>query len=78
MAERIDVCFHPFRFGSMQAKQLAVQMEPEKIDVSSYLINASKKRGSMEENRNWLNGDSIAIIIAGRYVLLLSTLRGCC
>lgn len=42
------------------------QMEPEKVDVSSHLIEASRKKGSLEEDRRWLNGDSIAIIIAGR------------
>lgn len=41
-------------------------MEPEKVDVSSFLIEASRKNDSVDQDRPWLNGDSIAIIIAGR------------
>ena len=40
-------------------------MQPERADVSSYLIEASHNANSIEEDRRWLNGDAIAIIIAG-------------
>lgn len=43
-------------------------MEPDRLDVSSYLIDASIKNNTLEQDRHWLNGDSIAIIIAGRLV----------
>ena len=38
-------------------------------DVSHWLIEASRKKGSLEADRNWLNGDAVTIIIAGRYIL---------
>lgn len=44
-------------------------MKVDRTDVSSWLIAASVENNSLERDRNWLNGDSIAIIIAGRYVL---------
>lgn len=44
-----------------------MQMKVETPDVSHWLINASLKRGSLEADREWLNGDAITIIIAGRY-----------
>lgn len=47
-------------------------MEVDTLDVSHWLINASLKRGSLEADREWLNGDAVTIIIAGRYVNLLS------
>ncbi|KAH8901372.1 cytochrome P450 [Thozetella sp. PMI_491] len=34
-------------------------------DVSHWLIDASLKRGSLEADREWLNGDAVTIIIAG-------------
>ena len=40
-------------------------MQPERTDIFSYLIEASQNENSNEENRRWLNGDAIAIIIAG-------------
>lgn len=40
-------------------------MKPERSDVSSYLIDASIRKGTIEQDKRWLNGDSIAIIIAG-------------
>jgi len=49
-------------------------MEPENIDVSSHLIAASKETATIEADRPWLNGDAIAIIIAGRFVHLLCLL----
>lgn len=42
-------------------------MKVETLDVSHWLIDASRKNGSLETDREWLNGDAIAIIIAGRY-----------
>lgn len=35
----------------------------------SHLIAASYKDSSIEADMNWLNGDSLAIVIAGRYDL---------
>ncbi|KAI0109866.1 cytochrome P450 [Daldinia grandis] len=37
----------------------------EKPDVSHWLIEASLEKGSLEADREWLNGDAITIIIAG-------------
>lgn len=44
---------------------MAPQMVPERPDVSTHLIGASQKANTLEEDRHWLNGDAIAIIIAG-------------
>jgi cytochrome P450 len=40
-------------------------MKVDKPDVSSWLIEASKKNNSLVADSRWLNGDAIAIIIAG-------------
>ncbi|KAK6957361.1 hypothetical protein Daesc_000145 [Daldinia eschscholtzii] len=37
----------------------------ERPDVSHWLIEASLEKGSLEADREWLNGDAITIIIAG-------------
>lgn len=42
------------------------QMKGVLPGVSYWLIDASVKRGTLEADREWLNGDAIAIIIAGR------------
>lgn len=42
-----------------------IAMKVDRPDVSSWLIAASVENNSLERDRNWLNGDSIAIIIAG-------------
>jgi hypothetical protein len=39
-------------------------MEGDKADVSHWLIDASKKTNTMIEDRDWLNGDAVTIIIA--------------
>lgn len=44
-------------------------MDVERPDVSHWLIDAARKKGSLEEDREWLNGDAVTIIIAGRSVL---------
>lgn len=46
-------------------------MKIQKPDVSHWLIDASLKRGSLEADREWLNGDSVTIVIAGRFVSLI-------
>jgi hypothetical protein len=42
-------------------------MAAAKPDVSHWLIEASRKTNSLEKDREWLNGDAVTIIIAGRY-----------
>ncbi|CRG88390.1 hypothetical protein PISL3812_05420 [Talaromyces islandicus] len=42
-----------------------LEMAPENADISHHLISASMARGTIGQDRPWLNGDSIAIIIAG-------------
>ncbi|OCL13438.1 cytochrome P450 [Glonium stellatum] len=42
-----------------------IQMTAAKPDVSHWLIEASRKRNSLEKDREWLNGDAVTIIIAG-------------
>ena len=37
--------------------------------ISSWLIEGSKKNNSLERDRFWLDGDSVALIVAGRQVL---------
>lgn len=49
-------------------ERIIAQVNLEKFnkpDVSYWLIDASLKQGSLEADRSWLNGDAIAIIIAG-------------
>ena len=41
-------------------------MHADKLDVSHWLIEASKKNNTLEKDRPWLNGDAVTIIIAGR------------
>lgn len=43
-------------------------MDVERPDVSHWLIDAALKKGSLEADREWLNGDAVTIIIAGRSV----------
>lgn len=38
------------------------------VQISSWLIDDSKKKDSLEKDRFWLNGDSVALIVAGRQV----------
>lgn len=40
------------------------------VQISSWLIDRSKKNNSVKQDRLWLNGDSVALIVAGRQVLL--------
>ncbi|KAL9062619.1 MAG: hypothetical protein Q9161_009778 [Pseudevernia consocians] len=42
-----------------------IEMHGGQFDLSYWLIDASIKAGSIEEDRHWLNGDAIASIIAG-------------
>ncbi|KAK3374770.1 cytochrome P450 [Podospora didyma] len=42
-----------------------INMKVSKPDVSHWLIDASIKKGSLEADREWLNGDAVTIIIAG-------------
>ena len=36
--------------------------------ISSWLIDGSKRNNSLKQDRFWLNGDSVALIVAGRLV----------
>ncbi len=45
---------------------LDFQMTTIKHDVSHWLIDASKSANTLEQDREWLNGDAVTIIIAGR------------
>ena len=36
--------------------------------ISSWLIEGSQRNNSLEQDRPWLNGDSVALIVAGRLV----------
>ena len=42
--------------------------------ISSFLIGGSEKN-SLEQDHFWLNGDSVALIVAGRQVLLTNSSR---
>ncbi|KAI1740506.1 cytochrome P450, partial [Xylaria scruposa] len=42
-----------------------IQARVDRQDVSHWLIEASVKRGSLEADREWLNGDAVTIIVAG-------------
>lgn len=42
-----------------------IEMKGRRHDVSHWLIDASLKRGSLNADREWLNGDAVTIIIAG-------------
>ncbi|KAI0869988.1 cytochrome P450 [Hypoxylon argillaceum] len=42
-----------------------IKAKVDRPDVSHWLIDASLKRGSLEADREWLNGDAVTIIIAG-------------
>ncbi|OAK99157.1 cytochrome P450 [Phaeosphaeriaceae sp. SRC1lsM3a] len=42
-----------------------IKMKVDRTDVAHWLIDASLKRGSLEADREWLNGDAVTIIIAG-------------
>ncbi len=66
MTERINAG------NSIPVEQVVVltpdnQSQDEKSDIASWLIDASQKNNSIEVDRHWLNGDAIAIVIAGRY-----------
>jgi cytochrome P450 len=43
----------------------SLQMKGPLSDVSHWLIDASLKKGSLEADREWLNGDALTIVIAG-------------
>ena len=42
-------------------------MTGEKTDVAHWLISASQKSNTLEQDRDWLNGDAVTIVIAGRW-----------
>ena len=42
-------------------------MTDKKLDVAYWLIEASKKSNTLHEDQEWLNGDAVTIVIAGRY-----------
>ncbi|KAI1412243.1 cytochrome P450 [Hypoxylon sp. FL1857] len=42
-----------------------IQAKVTRPDVSHWLIDASLQKGSLEADREWLNGDAVTIIIAG-------------
>jgi len=42
-----------------------IQLEPTVPDVSSYLISASVEKGTLEEDREFLEGDALVLIIVG-------------
>ncbi|KUI74577.1 Tryprostatin B 6-hydroxylase [Cytospora mali] len=42
-----------------------IKMKGERYDVSHWLIDSSLKTGSLEADREWLNGDAVTLIIAG-------------
>ncbi|KAF2682000.1 cytochrome P450 [Lentithecium fluviatile CBS 122367] len=42
-----------------------IQMKVDRADVSHWLIDASLKKGSLQADREWLNGDAVTIVIAG-------------
>jgi tryprostatin B 6-hydroxylase len=44
-----------------------LKLEPPIPDVSSYLIGASMAQGTLEEDRNFLEGDTLVLLIVGRY-----------
>jgi len=46
---------------------MIMKREPAVPDVSSYLIGASMKRGTLENDRNFLEGDTLVLLIVGRY-----------
>lgn len=39
--------------------------------VSSWLIQASKESNTLKQDRKWLDGDAITMIVAGRYLFRL-------
>ncbi|KAL9133026.1 MAG: hypothetical protein Q9175_005796 [Cornicularia normoerica] len=45
-----------------------IQADVDKPDISSFLIDGSKKKNRLKQDRFWLNGDSVALIVAGRQV----------
>ena len=57
----------------MYAKSTTVYPQVPETDpcaqISSWLIEGSKKQNSLERDRFWLDGDSVALIVAGRQVL---------
>ena len=72
---RADVLsiFRPKWINLMYAKSTVVHPQVPKTDlcaqISSWLIEGSKKQNSLERDRFWLDGDSVALIVAGRQVL---------
>jgi len=42
-----------------------IMLEPTVPDVSSYLINSSIEKGTLEEDREFLDGDALVLIIVG-------------
>ncbi|MCJ1237976.1 hypothetical protein MMC14_005963 [Varicellaria rhodocarpa] len=50
---------------SEEQLQQRLKSDVDKPDIMSWLINASKENNTMLEDKNWLQGDSFAIIIAG-------------
>ena len=66
---------------SDEQMQERLESKAKRTDITSWLIEASKQANSMEQDRNWLNGDAFGIVIAGSdttvstLVTLLRTLR---
>lgn len=54
------------RIGTRTIHLLTAQTEPPVPDVSSYLIAASTENGTLDEDRDFLEGDALVLIIVGR------------
>lgn len=47
----------------------ATKTEYLQSQIFTWLIEESKKNNSLEQDRLWLDGDSLLVIVAGRYLI---------
>ena len=66
MTERLQVWTFTIQNNGPMVYNWGIKMKVDKPDVSHWLIKASRKAGTLLQDREWLNGDAVTIIIAGR------------
>ncbi len=63
----MSVLRHVLNCTAFEVLQLTLmKMKTVQSDVSNWLIDVSKRANTLEQDREWLNGDAVTIIIAGR------------
>ena len=62
---RIDFSIPGVAVWSDEKMRERLESKAQRTDITSRLIEASKQSNSIDQDRNWLNGDAFGIVVAG-------------